>query len=71
MHGVRIDRIFLLFAIASLNHEIYPVVKIRYLVGDTVLVNCDLLQLSGLLSSEETRQRALGIPAIPPVRHQC
>ena len=30
------------------------------------MVNCDLLQLSGLLSSKETRQRALGIPNAPP-----
>ena len=48
-----------------LNHERYPRVNSRYLAGDTALVNCDLLQLSGILSSEETRQRALVIPAIP------
>ena len=66
MHGVTIERIIPLFAIASLYDERYPGVKSRYLVGDTALVNCDLLQLSGLLSSEETRQQALGISAIPP-----
>ena len=66
MQGVTIDRIIPLFEIASLNHESYLGVKSRYLVGDTTLVNCDLLQLSGLLPSEETRQRALGIHAIPP-----
>ena len=66
MHGVTIDHIIPLFAIASLNHKRYPGVKSRYLAGDTALVNCDLLQLSGLLSSEETRQRALGITVIPP-----
>ena len=49
MHGVKIDRIIPIFAIASLYHEIYPGVKSRYLVGYTALVNCDLLQLSGLL----------------------
>ena len=65
MHGVTIDRIIPLFAIACLDHEIYPVVKIRYLAGDTALVNCDLLQLSGLLSSEETRKRALRITSVP------
>ena len=66
MPGVTIDRIILLFEIASLDHERYPGVKSRYLAGDTVLVNCDLLQLSGLISSEETKQQALGITAIPP-----
>ena len=65
MHSVTIDRIIPLFAIASLDRERYPGVKSRYLVGDTALVNCDLLQLSGILSSEELRQRALEIPAIP------
>ena len=66
MQGVTIYRIIPLFAIASLDHERYPGVKSRYLAGDTALVNCDLLQLSVLLSSEENRQRALGIPTIPP-----
>ena len=66
MQGVTIDRIIPLFAIASLEHDQYPVVRSRYLVGDTALVNCDLLQLSGLLSSEETRQRDLGILNAPP-----
>ena len=66
MHGVTIDRIIPLFAIASLDQKICPGVKSRYLAGDTALVNCDLLHLSGLLSSEKTRQRALGITAIPP-----
>ena len=66
MHRVNIYRIIPLFAIASLDNERYPGVKIRYLVGDTALVNCGLLQLSGLLSSKETRQRALGITAVSP-----
>ena len=66
MQGVTIDRISPISEIASLNHEIYPVVKSCYLAGDTALVNRDLLQLSGLLASEETRQRTLGIPATPP-----
>ena len=66
MNGVTIYRIIPLFAIASLYHERHPGVKSRYLAGDTALVNCNLLQLSGLLSSEETIQRALGITAVPP-----
>ena len=65
MHGVTIDHIIPLFAVASLDHERYPGAKIRYLVGDTALVNCYVLQLIGQLSSEETRQRALGITATP------
>ena len=52
MHGVTIDRIISLFVKAILDHKIYPGVKTRYLAGDTALVNCDLLQLSGLLSSK-------------------
>ena len=66
MQGVTIDRIIHLFASAGLEHDRCRVVNSRYLAGDTALVNCDLLQLSGLLSSEEMRQRALGIPNIPP-----
>ena len=66
IHDATIDRIIPLFAISSLGHEIYPGVKSRYLVGETTLVNCDLLQIRGILSSEEKGQRALGIPATPP-----
>ena len=65
IHGVTIERITPLFEIASLYHKIYTGVKIRYLAGDTAMVNCDLLQLSGLLSSKETTQRVLGIPNAP------
>ena len=39
MHGFTIDCIIPLFAIASLDHKIYPGVKIRYLAGDTALIN--------------------------------
>ena len=39
MHVVTINRIIPLFAIASLDHKIYPGVKIRYLAGDTALIN--------------------------------
>ena len=49
MHNVTIVRIIHLFAIASIGHEIYPGVKSRYLAVDTALVNCEPLQLSGLL----------------------
>ena len=66
IQGITINSIIPLVAIASLNHERYPGVKSCYLMGDTDLVNCDLLQLSGLLSSEEKRQRNLGIHNTPP-----
>ena len=66
IQDVTIDRIIRLFAIASFYHDRYPGVKSRYLEGDTPLVNCDLLQLSGIILSEETRQRALGITNISP-----
>ena len=66
MQEVTIDRIIPLFAIASLEHDQYPGVKSRYLARYTALLNCNLLQLSSLLSSEETRQRVLVIPNAPP-----
>ena len=66
MQGVTIDRIISLFAIMSLDHDQYPGVKNRYLTRYTALVNCDSLQLSGLLYIKGTRQRALGIPNAPP-----
>ena len=50
-----------LFAISSLYHDRYPGVKSQYLAGDPVLVNLNCLYLSGLLSSEYTKQQALGI----------
>ena len=70
MQGVKTDRIIPLFVIASLGHESYTGVNIRYLAVDTALVNCGLLQLIGILSREETRQRALGIPT-SPIYHHC
>ena len=66
MQGIIIEHVIPLFAISSLDHECYSGVKSRYLAGDAALVNCDLLQLSGLLHIEETRQRALGIQNNPP-----
>ena len=65
MQGITIERIIPIFAITILNHARYPGVKSRYLTEDSDLVNCDLLQLIGLLFSKETRQRALGIPIAP------
>ena len=49
------DQIIPLFVIASLDHERYPGMKIRYLVGNTALVNFNLLDISVLLSIEDTR----------------
>ena len=64
--GIKMERIIPLFAITSLDNKRYPGVKSHYLVGDSVLVNCDLLELSSLLSSKENRQRAVAIPSAPP-----
>ena len=66
MQEITIERIIPLFTITSLGHDRYPGVKSRYLAGDAALVNCDFLQLSGILSSEDTRQRDLVIPSAPP-----
>ena len=43
IHGITMERIIPLFAIAGLNHDQYPGVKSHYLTGDAALVNCDLL----------------------------
>ena len=53
-------RIIPLFAITILDHDCYPVVNSRYLVGDASLVNYNLIDLSSLLSSEETQKTSLG-----------
>ena len=65
IQGITIERIIPLFSTASIEHGQYPGVKSRYLMGDAALLNCDLLELSVLLSSEDTRQRALGISSAP------
>ena len=66
MHVITMERIIPLFSITSIYHDRYPGVKSRYLARDAALINSDLLELSRLLSIEETRQRALGIPSAPP-----
>ena len=55
MQGITMDKMIPLFTIASLDHDRYPGVNIRYLAGDPALVNCNLLDLIGLISSKETR----------------
>ena len=65
MHRITMERIIPIFAIASINRNRYPGVKILYLASDAILVNCGLLELSGLLSNEETRQCALVISSVP------
>ena len=66
MHSITMDSIITLFTISSLNHDRYPGVNICYLTGDAALVNCSLIDLSGLLSSEETRKQTLVLPSAPP-----
>ena len=61
-----IGKIIPLFTIASLDCNRYPDAKIRHLAGDPTLVNCNLLDLSGLLSSKYTRQQYLGLPSLTP-----
>ena len=66
MHGITMERIIPLFYIASLNHDCYSGVNICYLAGDTELVNCNLLEISGLLFRKETQKLTLGILSVPP-----
>ena len=56
LQGISVDKIIPLFTTVSLDHDRYLGIKIRYLSGDPVLVNCNLLGISVLLSSEETHQ---------------
>ena len=65
VHGVTIDRIITLFAIAILYHERYPGMKIRYLAVDTALVNCDLLHLSRKKTTNTRYHFSI------PVHHKC
>ena len=61
------DQIIPLFVIASLDHYVYPSIKIRYLAGDPVLVGCDLLGFSGILSSKDIRHQVLGLHTYAPM----
>ena len=61
-----IDKIIPLFSIASLDCDRYPGLKIRYLTGDPAQVNCNLLDLSGILSRKNPRLQALGLPISTP-----
>ena len=61
MQGVTMKKIIPLFTIVILEHDRYPGVKSRYLSGNPALVNCNLLEPRGLLSSKETRQKPMGL----------
>ena len=72
MPGVKVDKIIPLFAVESLDHNCYPGVKNRYLLGDPAMVDCNLLDLRGLLSSEDKRQQYLGLTSsTPPSTENC
>ena len=66
LQGISIDEITPLFKIAILDQNRYPGIKSRYLARYLELINCDLLGLSGIIYSKETRQQALGLPADVP-----
>ena len=59
MEGIMMDKIILIFAVTSLYHNRYPGVKFCHLAGNVILVNCNLLDLSGLLPSKDTQQQDL------------
>ena len=56
--GFSMEQIIPLFSIAGLDHNQYPGVTIRYLVSDPALVNCNLLDISGLVYGKDTRQQS-------------
>ena len=66
MQGITMDKITPIFAIASLDHDRYPAVKSCQLAGNAALLNCILLELTGLLSSKEIWQQASGITILTP-----
>ena len=66
MQGITMDKMIPLFTIASLDHDRYPGVRSQYLAGNSALVNCNLLDLRGLLSSKYTRQQSLVITKSTP-----
>ena len=66
MHSIIMYSIIPLFAIVSLDHDCYPGVKIHNLAGDATLVNFRLLDLSGVLSSEDTRQQSVCLTSSTP-----
>ena len=66
MKDVTMDNIIPIFPIESLDNDRYPGVKRRYLTEDPELVNYNLLDLSSILSSKETRQQALGLASLSP-----
>ena len=61
MKGVTMEKIIPLLFISSLDQGRYPVVKRQYLAVNPALVNCNLLEPRGLLSSKETRQKPMGL----------
>ena len=66
LRGFLMEKIIPLFAIVSLDHDRYPGVNSRYLVGYPALVNYNLLGISSLLSTEENRHQSLGLPSSTP-----
>ena len=66
LQGIYMDKITPLFTIASLDHDPYPGIKSHHLAGDPSLVNCNLLGLSGLISSEDNLQQSPGLPTEVP-----
>ena len=66
MHRITMERIIHLFAIAIIYHDRYPGVTSHYIAGDAALVNCNLFDISSILSRKETRQQALVIPSATP-----
>ena len=61
------EKIIPLFSIAILYYDCYPDVKSWYLVGNPTLVNFKLLNLKGLLSRKETRQKSLRLLSSTPL----
>ena len=58
-------RIISIFSIETLDHDRDPGVKSRYITGDATLMTCNLIDLSSVLSIEETWQQAFGLPSAP------
>ena len=66
MRGVLVEKTIPLFPIASLYHNHYPGMKSWYITGDPALVNFKLINLRGLIYSEDTRKQSLGFMGSKP-----
>ena len=60
LQGIYMDKIISLFATSRLYHDHYPGIESRFLAWEQAIITCGLLDIVGLLYSDETQQQSLG-----------